>query len=117
MFQLLNPTQIYFFRHYQKQVDNHNYYKYIVHLDGIDREFVHKELEKSGISPSGYVYEFPLHKLPVFRSYNELTLQKTERYSATHMCLPIFFLMSDEQVLFVIEMLKEIIEVKRRRVC
>ena len=22
-----NPTQIYFYRHYQKQVDNHNYYK------------------------------------------------------------------------------------------
>ena len=32
------------------------------------RELVHKNLLKNSIFPSGYVYEIPLHKQPVFKA-------------------------------------------------
>ena len=84
-----------------------NYYKYIIVLKNHDRAKVHKALEEKGIQPSGYVYELPLHKQPVFQWANNLSLPKTEYLCAQHMCLPIFYGMTDEQVIYVATALKE----------
>ena len=87
----------------------HNYFKYIIILKNHDRRTVHKELEARGIQPSGYVYELPLHKQPVFGWANDLPLPKTEYVSEHHFCLPIFYSMTDEEVKFVTQSLREIL--------
>ncbi len=88
----------------------HNYFKYIIILKDHDRRTVHKELEARGIQPSGYVYELPLHKQPVFPLANDLKLPTTEYVSAHHFCLPIFYGMADEDVKFVAQSLREILK-------
>lgn len=86
-----------------------NYFKYIIVLSKHDRALVHKALQADGIGPSGYVYEIPLHKQPVFPSMHQLLLPKTEYYSARHLCLPIFYRMTDNQVGVVVRALKKIL--------
>ena len=87
-----------------------NYFKYIVVLDNhLDRETVHRKLEAAGISPSGYVYECPLHKMPVFPADNATTLPITEQLCASHVCLPIFPDLTDEQAIYVASSLREIV--------
>jgi len=80
---------------------HHNYFKYIVVLKKHDRVAVHKALEANDIQPSGYVYELPLHKQPVFPKANGLSLPRTEYYCAQHLCLPIYYGMTDEQAHYV----------------
>lgn len=87
-----------------------NYYKYIIVLKNHDRAAVHKAMEKREIQPSGYVYELPLHMQPVFPWANNLVLPKTEYLCARHFCLPIFYSMTDEQVLYVTKNLKEVLQ-------
>ena len=89
---------------------SHNYFKYIVVLLNHDRAEVHKALETNDISPSGYVYELPLHKQPVFPKANSLSLQKTEFYCNQHICLPIFYGMTDDQAIYVTATLKKILK-------
>jgi len=68
-----------------------NYFKYSIILpEHIDREMVHKSMAKHGIELSGYVYELPLHKQPIFSDYNSVTLKKTEQVCRQHICLPIY---------------------------
>lgn len=87
----------------------HNFYKYIVVLKKHDRALVHKAMEKKDIQPSGYVYELPLHKQPVFPWANDLSLPTTEYLCARHFCLPIFYSMTDEQAIYVAKSLKEVL--------
>ena len=70
--------------------NTHNYFKYIVILKTHDRLAVHKGLLEAGITPSGYVYEVPLHKQPVFPAWNKVELPRTEYACQRHLCLPIF---------------------------
>ena len=83
--------------------ENYNGFKFIILMPPNTREFMHKALQESGVSPSGYVYEFPLHKMPVFPEHNEIILKNTERVCAQHLCLPIFPSMKPEEVEYVIE--------------
>jgi len=89
-----------------------NYFKYIVVLPNHDRVKVHRELEKAAISPSGYVYEIPLHKLPLFPKANKLSLPKTEYLCSRHMCLPVFYSMTDSQAQYVADTFKKILKSK-----
>lgn len=89
-----------------------NYFKYIVVLPNRDRTSVHKALEKYGVHPSGYVYELPLHKQPVFSWANNLSLPNTEFLCSHHICLPIFYGMTDDQVYYVAETFKKILNSK-----
>jgi perosamine synthetase len=82
-----------------------NYFKYIIMLPHHDRLKVHHALLKQGVFPSGYVYEFPLHKQPVFKDYNHLTLPQTEYVCARHLCLPIFYGMTKADVEYVVDAL------------
>lgn len=93
----------------EKNSEN-NYYKYIVVLPNHDRSVIHKALQEKEIQPSGYVYELPLHKQPIFPWAHTLSLPKTEFLCAHHMCLPIFYGMTDEQVRYVAKTLKEVLK-------
>ncbi len=97
---------------YPEENSLHNYFKYIIILPNHDRVRVHKQLQNKGISPSGYIYEIPLHKLPVFPDDNDLTLKNTEYLCSHHLCLPIFYCMTDEQVKYTSDTLKSIIKSK-----
>jgi len=90
----------------------HNYFKYLIILPNHDRAAVHKALESASVQPSGYVYELPLHKQPVFPESNKLHLPKTEYVCEHHLCLPIFYSMTDEQAHHVAATLKEILKKK-----
>lgn len=90
----------------------HNYFKYTIILKNHDRAAVHKALEANDIQPSGYIYELPLHKQPVFPEANSLSLPKTEFVCAHHLCLPIFYGMTDEQARYVASTLKKILAAK-----
>lgn len=87
----------------------HNYFKYTIILPHHDRVLVHKALQAEDVSPSGYVYEIPLHKQPVFPWAHRLSFPKTEYISAHHLCLPIFYTMTDGQVRKVATTLKHIL--------
>ena len=89
--------------------DEHNYFKYIILLKNKKREIVHKNLIKKSIYPSGYVYEIPLHKQPVFKKYNKLKLLNTEKFCSNHLCLPIFYGMKLNQAKYVVKILKNIL--------
>ena len=81
----------------------------------IDRKNMHNFLEKNGISPSGYVYELPLHKQPVLKEHNKINLSKTELLCSKHICLPIFYSMNDDQVRFVAKKVKECVSCENKR--
>jgi len=67
-----------------------NFFKYLIILENMDRESVHKAMEQKGIQLSGYIYELPLHKQPVFPQHNKINLPKTEYFCSKHICLPIY---------------------------
>lgn len=87
---------------------DHNYFKYIIICNEHDRVEVHKKLQEKGVSPSGYIYEIPLHKLPIFPEDNNIELKNTERLCSNHLCLPVFYGMTDEQVKYTADSLKSI---------
>ena len=93
----------------------HNYFKYMIILEHHDRTAVHKALVANDIQPSGYVYELPLHHQPVFPDARGLSLPKTEFVCAHHLCLPIFYGMTDEQARHVASTLKKILASMKRR--
>lgn len=87
----------------------HNYFKYPVLVHVRDREKFHLAMEAEGVQLSGYVYEIPLHKQPVFPEYHDVWLPMTETVCAEHVCLPIFYSMTDEQVMIVVEAVKKVL--------
>ncbi len=92
----------------------HNYFKYIVLLKNHERDILHKKLEERQIYLSGYVYELPLHKQPVFPDSHDLSLNMTEMLCSSHICLPIFYGMTREQVRFVTKNLIEVLSEVRK---
>ena len=87
----------------------HNYFKYLILLPNHDRVAVHKALRAHGVQPSGYVYELPLHKQPVFPKANSLSLPKTEYVCEHHFSPPIFFGMSDDEAHYVATTLNKVL--------
>ncbi len=88
-----------------------NYYKYIAVLEERrDRKALKALLrEEYGVSLSGEVYEEPLHKQPVFGPYASGSLPVSEDYCARHICLPVFSGMTEDEALWVISALKDIV--------
>ena len=77
-----------------------SWYKYIVCLpEGVDRAEWKAQLKALGVSVSGGVYDLPLHLQPVFEPLGlRGTLPKAESVCARHVCLPIFYGMTAEQI-------------------
>ncbi len=77
-----------------------SWYKYIAVLPvGVDRQRFKNELKQRGVSVSGGVYDIPLHLQPVFMGRGLAgSLPLAESYCARHVCLPIFYGMTDAQI-------------------
>jgi len=86
-----------------------NYYKYVAFLPhGVDRAaFKHLLRERYRVSLSGEVYELPLHLQPVFGPWVDRDLPRAEQVCATHVCLPISAVITDEQAVHVVRSVRE----------
>jgi dTDP-4-amino-4,6-dideoxygalactose transaminase len=87
----------------------HNYFKYLILLPRHDRAAVHRALQDRGIQASGYVYELPLHKQPIFPEANSLFLPKTEYVCAHHFGPPIFYGLTNGEARFIAGTLKQVL--------
>jgi dTDP-4-amino-4,6-dideoxygalactose transaminase len=81
-----------------------NYYKYIAFLpDGVDRAELKQLMRQDyGVGLSGEVYELPLHAQPVFAPWVDRPLPGAEKLCASHICLPVSAVMTDEQAAHVV---------------
>ncbi|HEX2383220.1 MAG TPA: DegT/DnrJ/EryC1/StrS family aminotransferase [Acidimicrobiales bacterium] len=89
-----------------------NYYKYVAFLpDGVDRAELKRLLrEEYGIGLSGEVYELPLHAQPVFAPWVDRPLPGAEKLCASHICLPVSAVMTDEQAAHVVASLRSALD-------
>ena len=89
-----------------------NYYKYIAMIaDGVDRPALKTRLrEKYGIALAGEVYEQPLHRQPIFKGYARHPLPASETVCGSHICLPIFSGMTDDQASYIVEALRSVLD-------
>lgn len=95
-----------------------SYYKYIVFLDdNIDRETIKKRLkEKYSVFLTGEVYSRPCHSQPVFKKYPGTvandpsdTFPNTEYVAKKHICLPLYPSLTEHEVDYVVDSLKEVL--------
>src|SRR3954453_12658103 len=88
-----------------------NYYKYIAFLrEGVDRAALKQTLRNEhGVGLSGEVYELPLNKQPVFEPWVDGPLPAAERICASHICLPISAVLTEEQAELVVASLRTVL--------
>lgn len=87
-----------------------NYYKYIIMLDGkINRARLKKVLrEEYRVGLSGEVFELPIHLQPYFDGqYKPGDFPKAEYVCAHHICLPLYQRMSEDDIGYVVDSLKQ----------
>ena len=80
-------------------------YKYIIKLKSEEmRNKIKSELaDKYNISAGGGVYDVPIHQQPIFRGrFAGNIFPRAEEFCSTHLCLPIWSTMKDEEVDYVI---------------
>lgn len=63
-------------------------------------------LKKHRIFTGKGVYDIPLHLQPVFKKFNKLKLPLSEKFSETHICLPIWRFMKKQEVTRVCDAIK-----------
>jgi dTDP-4-amino-4,6-dideoxygalactose transaminase len=81
-----------------------SWYKFILYIPkGIDRNAVKSKLKERGIFLPGGVYDVPAHLQPVFKHLKlEGKFPIAEEACLRHMCLPIFYQMTEEEADYVI---------------
>jgi len=85
-----------------------SWYKYIVLLPkGVDREKLKASMKEQGVSLSGGVYDIPLHKQPVFANTISGSFPMADDICSRHVCLPIYYGMTDEEAQYVVDALKK----------
>ena len=87
-----------------------NFFKYTIILKNFDRVVFHNAMEKRGVQLSGYVYELPLHKQPVFPNHNDISLPNSEKLCSTHVCLPIYPLLNEAEAEYVAQNVLDIFD-------
>lgn len=88
-------------------ISRSSWYKYIVVLPKrINREALRGSLRKRGINLPGEVYEAPLHLQPVFRHYSNERFPQAEDICSRHICLPIYYGMTEKEAKFVVNNLQ-----------
>ena len=78
-----------------------NGFKYMLKVNSSLRTQIHRFLLEKNISPSGYVYELPLHKMDIFSEHNHFHLPNSDIYCASHFCLPVYPKMTEDEVDYV----------------
>ncbi|NJR60643.1 MAG: DegT/DnrJ/EryC1/StrS family aminotransferase [Cyanobacteria bacterium CRU_2_1] len=91
----------------------HNYYKCIFFLaETINRQkFQNLLKERFNIILSGYVWELPCHKQPVFKVYASGELLLAEQLCNHHICPPIYYSLTDSEVEYVSNSILESISI------
>ena len=85
----------------------HNFYKYIVFIEGYDPHMLQRRLKADyGVSLGGYVYELPCHLQPAFAEFKQGDLPVSEDLCRRHICLPIYPSLTDEEAHYMVESLK-----------
>ena len=89
-----------------------SWYKYIVILpDGIQKDLFKSKAKELGVGLSGGVYDIPLHLQPVYEHLNlNGKLKNSEYVCKSHVCLPIYPSLKDEDVNKVIEILNKLVK-------
>lgn len=88
--------------------DRASYYKYIVLLPkGMDREKLKAQMKQKGVSLSGGVYDLPLHQQPIFKETVHRKFPSADDVCSRHICLPIYYGMTDEEASYVVKSLKD----------
>ena len=72
-----------------------------------DRDSLKKHLLKKNIVAAKGVYEVSLHQQPVLKKLNQCKYPKAERFSQTHLCLPIWKSMSNAEIKRVVAAVNE----------
>lgn len=86
----------------------HNFYKYIIFLEKLDRIKLQEIMKKEyDISMGGYVYEIPLHQQPAFKEFVNGSLPVAEDLCSRHISVPLHHTMKDEEAIYVAESLKK----------
>ena len=79
-----------------------SWYKYIVILPKrVNRKTLKYSLMRKGINLAGEVYESPLHFQPVFRDYLKGSFPVAEDICSRHICLPLYYGMTEKEAKFV----------------
>jgi perosamine synthetase len=88
-----------------------SYYKYVALLDsGIDRAELKTTLRGNyDVGLAGEVYDTALHEQPVFAEWAGGTFRNAEDICARQICLPIFNNMSEDDAIYVVESLDNVI--------
>jgi perosamine synthetase len=63
-------------------------------------------MNRQGVSLSGEVYDIPLHKQPIFKDMSDGKFPVAEDVCRRHICLPLYYGMSQEEAEFVVDTLK-----------
>ncbi len=91
-----------------------SYYKYVVYLDpSIDRDKLKQVLKENyGVTLGGDLYNRPCHSQPLFDRHPETRVSQpgdsfaeTDYVVAHHVCLPLYYELTDEQIECVVEAL------------
>jgi len=92
---------------------NPAFYKYIVLLpDILDRDTIRSAMQAKDIAMPGLVYEIPLHRQPAMQQnpVESWLLPNTDWVSQHHLCLPLYLGMTEVEVDYVVDSLKEILD-------
>jgi len=86
-----------------------SWYKYIVSLPPeVDRDRFRDHLMSLGIQVPGGVYDVPLHRQPAFvAEWTKNEFPGADAFSSSHVCLPLYFGMPQEDVQYVVESFAE----------
>lgn len=84
-----------------------SWYKYIVLLEkDIERDKLKTEMKQKGVSLAGEVYDVPLHDQPIFKGISNGDFPIADDVCSRHICLPLYYGMTEEEVAFVVKALK-----------
>ena len=90
-----------------------SWYKKILLLPaGVSRDEVKAALKERGVALPGGVYEVPLHRQPVFEKMAQGNFPAAEEVCSRHICLPLYYGMTEEEARYVIETLKSVLSEK-----
>jgi dTDP-4-amino-4,6-dideoxygalactose transaminase len=92
-----------------------SYYKCIVHLRGVDKEFLRDFAKERGVSFTGEVYHLGVHQMPAFAEEHPGQLPTTEAACAAHVCPPLYPELSAEEVRRVCAVMREAVGVWKQR--
>jgi perosamine synthetase len=91
--------------------DRSSWYKYIVLLpERVDRSAVKRRAKEQGVSLSGEVYEIPLHRQPALEPFGDVGFPIADEICRRHICLPLYYGMTEEEATFVVSTLRNTLE-------